>query len=132
MGLRHRDGVAHALARIGRHMKPANSGLTTGLPRVGVANGLLPFATQLPNIGLNGMRAPDVGLPRWGRFFVQDGSEQVAHRLTYLLQARRPEMAHWRKRNPPASRFNAYLTGWAVAISVLLGAMLLLSRHVIV
>jgi hypothetical protein len=41
-------------------------------------------------------------------------------------------MAHWRKRNPPAARFNAYLTGWALAFSVLLVTMLLLSRHVIV
>jgi hypothetical protein len=38
-------------------------------------------------------------------------------------------MSHWRKRNPPASQFNAYLKGWAVAFSVLLGTMLLLSRH---
>jgi hypothetical protein len=38
-------------------------------------------------------------------------------------------MAHWRKRNPPASRFNAYLAGWAFAVSVMLGTLLLLSLH---
>jgi hypothetical protein len=41
-------------------------------------------------------------------------------------------MAHWRKRNPPASQFNAYLAGWTVALTVVLCTMLLLSRHVIV
>jgi hypothetical protein len=38
-------------------------------------------------------------------------------------------MAHWRKRNPPAARFNAYFAGWACAFSVLLGTLLVLSLH---
>ena len=36
-------------------------------------------------------------------------------------------MAHWRKPNPPASRFNAHLARWAFAFSVLLGTLSLLS-----
>jgi hypothetical protein len=36
-------------------------------------------------------------------------------------------MAHWRKRNPPASLFNAYLASCAFALSVVLGALWLLS-----
>jgi len=36
-------------------------------------------------------------------------------------------MAHWRKPNPPASRFNAHLARWAFAFSVLLGTLALLS-----
>jgi hypothetical protein len=38
-------------------------------------------------------------------------------------------MSHWRKRNPPASTFNAYLARWAVAFSVLFGTLMLLSLH---
>jgi hypothetical protein len=38
-------------------------------------------------------------------------------------------MAHWRKRNPPASRFNAYFAGWAFAVSIMLGTLVLLSLH---
>jgi hypothetical protein len=38
-------------------------------------------------------------------------------------------MTHWRKLNPPASQFNRYLAGWAVAVSVLLGTLVLLSLH---
>jgi hypothetical protein len=38
-------------------------------------------------------------------------------------------MAHWRKRNPPASAFNRYLAGWAFAFSVLIGTLVLLSLH---
>jgi len=38
-------------------------------------------------------------------------------------------MAHWRKRNPPASRFNAYLARWGFVFSVLLGTLLVLSIH---
>jgi hypothetical protein len=38
-------------------------------------------------------------------------------------------MAYWRKRNPPASQFNRYLVGWAVAVSVVLGTLVVLSLH---
>jgi hypothetical protein len=38
-------------------------------------------------------------------------------------------MSHWRKRNPPAARFNAYLSGWAIAFTALLGTLLMLSLH---
>jgi hypothetical protein len=39
-------------------------------------------------------------------------------------------MSHWRKRNPPpASRFNAYLSGWTIALTALLGTLILLSLH---
>jgi hypothetical protein len=38
-------------------------------------------------------------------------------------------MAHWRKRNPTASQFNAYLAGWTVAFSVIFGTLILLSFH---
>jgi len=38
-------------------------------------------------------------------------------------------MAHWRKRNPPASQFNAYLAGWGLAFSILFGTLLVLSMH---
>jgi hypothetical protein len=38
-------------------------------------------------------------------------------------------MAHWRKRNPPGARFNAYLKGWVLAISVLFGTIFALALH---
>jgi hypothetical protein len=38
-------------------------------------------------------------------------------------------MAHCQKRNPPASRFNAYLKGWALAFSVLFGTIFALALH---
>jgi hypothetical protein len=38
-------------------------------------------------------------------------------------------MSHWRKRNPTASQFNAYVAGWTVAFSVILGTLMLLSLH---
>jgi hypothetical protein len=38
-------------------------------------------------------------------------------------------MSHWRKRNPPATRFNAYLSGWAIGVTALLGALILLSLY---
>jgi hypothetical protein len=33
-------------------------------------------------------------------------------------------MAHWRKRNPTAARFNAQLMRWALALSVFVGIIL--------
>jgi len=38
-------------------------------------------------------------------------------------------MAHRRKRNPPASRFNAYLAGWGFALSVALGTLVVLALY---
>jgi len=38
-------------------------------------------------------------------------------------------MAYWRKPNPPASKFNAYLAGWTVAFSVIFVTLMLLSLH---
>jgi hypothetical protein len=38
-------------------------------------------------------------------------------------------MSHWRKRNPPASQFNAHLSGWAIAFTALVGTLILLSLH---
>jgi hypothetical protein len=38
-------------------------------------------------------------------------------------------MSHGRKRNPPASRFNAYVSGWAIAFTALLAVLLALSLH---
>jgi hypothetical protein len=38
-------------------------------------------------------------------------------------------MSHWRKRNPPASRFNALLAGWSIAFFVVFGALVALSLH---
>jgi hypothetical protein len=38
-------------------------------------------------------------------------------------------MSHWRKRNPPATRFNAYLSRWAIGVAALLGALILLSLY---
>lgn len=38
-------------------------------------------------------------------------------------------MAHWRKPNPPASRFNAQLARWVFVFSVVLGTLALLSLH---
>jgi hypothetical protein len=39
-------------------------------------------------------------------------------------------MPHWRKSSvQSASRFNAYLAGWAFALSVVLTTLLLLLRH---
>jgi hypothetical protein len=38
-------------------------------------------------------------------------------------------MSHWRKRNPPARRFNAYLTGAVFAFSIVIGTLLILSLH---
>jgi hypothetical protein len=38
-------------------------------------------------------------------------------------------MPHWRKRNPPASRFNAYLVGWGFAFSIVLATLVILSLH---
>jgi hypothetical protein len=38
-------------------------------------------------------------------------------------------MSHWRKRNPAASQFNAYVAGWTFAFSVILGTLMLLSLH---
>jgi hypothetical protein len=53
----------------------------------------------------------------------------VSHAPHYL-QEQGDSMPHWRKRNPPASRFNAYLAGWAIAVA--LGTLVVLSirRHV--
>jgi hypothetical protein len=39
------------------------------------------------------------------------------------------DMSHCRKRNPPAAQFNAYLSGWAIAFTALLGTLLRLSLH---
>jgi hypothetical protein len=36
-------------------------------------------------------------------------------------------MSHRRKRNPPASLFNAYLVGWGFAFSIVLGTLVILS-----
>jgi hypothetical protein len=38
-------------------------------------------------------------------------------------------MAHWRKRNPTASRFKAQLTGLALALAALAGTLVVLSMH---
>jgi hypothetical protein len=38
-------------------------------------------------------------------------------------------MAHWRKRNPSASQFNASLARWGFAFSVVAGTLLFLSLH---
>jgi hypothetical protein len=38
-------------------------------------------------------------------------------------------MSHGRKPNPTASQFNAYLSGWTIAFSVLFGTLMLLSLH---
>jgi hypothetical protein len=38
-------------------------------------------------------------------------------------------MTPWRKRNPPASQFNAYVIGWVLAVSVILGTLVMLSLH---
>jgi hypothetical protein len=38
-------------------------------------------------------------------------------------------MSHWRKRNPPATRFNGYIYRSAIAFSALAGMLLLLSIH---
>ena len=32
-------------------------------------------------------------------------------------------MSHWRKRNPPASQFNASLMRWSISFSIVLGAL---------
>jgi hypothetical protein len=68
-----------------------------------------------------------VAPPRWGRFSVQSQWEPSAINQLILLQE--AAMAHWRKRNPPASRFNAYLAGWAFTLSVVLGTLVVLSLH---
>jgi len=49
--------------------------------------------------------------------------------VTIISQVREADMAHWRKRNPTASRFNAQLTGWAIALSALAVVLLVLSIH---
>jgi hypothetical protein len=38
-------------------------------------------------------------------------------------------MSHWRKRNPPASHFNAALARWSFVFSVIIGALVVLSLH---
>jgi hypothetical protein len=46
-----------------------------------------------------------------------------------LSAVQEADMARWRKRNPTAARFNAQLTGWALAFSALAGILLALSIH---
>jgi hypothetical protein len=36
---------------------------------------------------------------------------------------------HWRKSPQPPSQFNAYLAGWAIALSVVLVTAMILIRH---
>jgi hypothetical protein len=38
-------------------------------------------------------------------------------------------MAHWRKRNPSAAHFNAYVARLGFAFSIMLAALFLLSIH---
>jgi hypothetical protein len=38
-------------------------------------------------------------------------------------------MSHWRKRNPPAARFNAFLAGWSIVFSVVFKVLVALSLH---
>jgi hypothetical protein len=68
--------------------------------------------------------------PRWGRFFVQRRIGTANRPSAYFaIGQRRLGVAHWRKRNPPASRFNRYLAGWAFTVSVVLGTLVILSWH---
>jgi hypothetical protein len=53
----------------------------------------------------------------------------ASNRLDYFAAGQEAEMAHWRKRNPTASQFNAYLAGWTVAFSVIFVTLILLSLH---
>jgi hypothetical protein len=36
-------------------------------------------------------------------------------------------MSHWRKRNPPASQFNASMARWSIAFSIVFGTLVALS-----
>jgi hypothetical protein len=38
-------------------------------------------------------------------------------------------MSHWRKCNPPASRFNATLARWSIVFCAMFGALIVLSLH---
>ena len=51
------------------------------------------------------------------------GAQPALYRWNY---GDRP-MAHWRKRNPPASQFNAYLAGLGFAFSIVLGTLMFLT-----
>jgi hypothetical protein len=51
------------------------------------------------------------------------------HRHYFAAERWRLGMSHWRKRNPPASRFNAVLAGWSIAFFVVFGTLLALSLH---
>jgi hypothetical protein len=94
----------------GTDLRFAGSGVIAGPPR------------QIqPKNGLSSPRG-------WGRFFVQRRLGTASRRSAYFAIARRRlGMAHWRKRNPPASRFKRHLAGWAFAISVVIGTLVLLS-----
>ena len=41
----------------------------------------------------------------------------------------RTDMAHWRKRNPTAIRFNSYLARGALLLTVVLGTLVIIARH---
>jgi hypothetical protein len=66
---------------------------------------------------------------RTGRFFVQINPEPATSPEIVSSQTTEAGMSHWRKRNPPASQFNASLAGWSIAFSVFIGALVVLSLH---
>jgi hypothetical protein len=70
----------------------------------------------------------DLSVPLLGSFLCAGsaGTDCLPSGLIRCV-ARETEMAHWRKRNPPASRFNAHLIRWAFAFSIVLGTLALLS-----
>ena len=52
------------------------------------------------------------------------GTESVG--LRFITEA---DMTYWRKRNPPATRFNAYLIGGALLLAAMVGMLVVLSIH---
>ena len=38
-------------------------------------------------------------------------------------------MAHWRKQNPPASRFNAFLARGALLLTAVIGTLVIVAGH---
>jgi hypothetical protein len=61
---------------------------------------------------------------------VQAYAEPATNPEFVLSQNDEADMSHWRKkRNPPASQFNPHLSGWALALTALVGTLVLLSLH---
>jgi hypothetical protein len=93
--------------------KAASGGLTAGTRSVWrfIQRAFVPAGTYLTTVS--------VRLHRGRLLCKRVGTVGVAGNCFWY--ARVWPMAHWRKRNPPAYRFNAYLKGWALAFSASFG-----------